>query len=558
MPHWEVFEEDKDYVIQRFREGFIDYIEVVGKVAEATFFRHFLERGDIQELAATYPTPRRKEEVPLWLYLCSELTLRLHGAHGYGGYPYVIHCGGLREALGPGQAHWAAHPETGKPCEVFEGYNRKNAFARATPCDPDFLRKISRDTGARALLDWFNADVQRYLLRRKAFDARGIFLLDGSYLFVPDNENYRGSSMLRFDEHNHPISAAEEKALPEAARRRCTWQRCYKAVTLLHTDPSKDFFLYSGARLLSGRASETPFLRKMVPEFVHAVGKGVMKTLIYDRGFIDGAAVALLKEEYGVDSVFPLKKKMTIWDEARRLSEVDGTPWQIWTPPPPTPLPIPPQRPEHIRRREEKRQETRKERGIGPAEAPVTVLKVELKAIREHRTWDACRVPVHVILLREHRSNGKLLEWALATTKDFEDPLEVWELYEIRTAIEERHRQLKCFWDLTSFRSPAFSLVLNQVVFVLFAYTLIQLFLKETENGELAGKLREHLLQSLLPEENKVYIYCDNRFGIFTGVEQLDLSLSLKDGARRRMKGKTRRLLRQRRKPPELPPRPTP
>jgi hypothetical protein len=30
-------------------------------------------------LAETYPTPRKKEEVPVWIYLSSELSLQLHG-----------------------------------------------------------------------------------------------------------------------------------------------------------------------------------------------------------------------------------------------------------------------------------------------------------------------------------------------------------------------------------------------------------------------------------------------------------------------------------------------
>ena len=41
----------------------------------------------------------------------------------------------------------------------------------------------------------------------QAYDEEGIFIADGSYLFVPDNQNYEGSVRLLFDEHNHPVVA---------------------------------------------------------------------------------------------------------------------------------------------------------------------------------------------------------------------------------------------------------------------------------------------------------------------------------------------------------------
>ena len=40
-----------------------------------------------------------------------------------------------------------------------------------------------------------------------------------------------------------------------------------------------------------------------------------------------------------------------------------------------------------------------------------------------------------------------------------------------RPAIEERHRQLKCFYDLSDFRSRSFNAIAAQVVMVLLTYT---------------------------------------------------------------------------------------
>jgi len=45
-------------------------------------FGHLIRRQAIRRLASSYPTPRKKEEVPVWIYLSSELSLKLHGAQG--------------------------------------------------------------------------------------------------------------------------------------------------------------------------------------------------------------------------------------------------------------------------------------------------------------------------------------------------------------------------------------------------------------------------------------------------------------------------------------------
>jgi len=165
----------------------MDYLEVVGKVAEMEFFRKLLGEGVLQRLAASYPTPRRKEEVPLWLYLASEITLRLHGAMGFGAYPYIVHCGGLLDALGPEQVvQKEVKPGVSRP--VCRGYNRKNHHARTTPCDADSLRKLGKDTQAEALEHWFGTAVPREYQTLGGYDPEGIFLVDGTLPVRPFGE----------------------------------------------------------------------------------------------------------------------------------------------------------------------------------------------------------------------------------------------------------------------------------------------------------------------------------------------------------------------------------
>ena len=76
------------------------------------------------------------------------------------------------------------------------GFNDKNQYSRRTPCDHDTLRKFVKDVPAQRWLDWYNGPVQQEFVRYGFFDPSGIFVGDGSYLFVPDNPAYEGSAVM--------------------------------------------------------------------------------------------------------------------------------------------------------------------------------------------------------------------------------------------------------------------------------------------------------------------------------------------------------------------------
>ena len=188
-----VFENDKAYVIDEFREGRFDYLELASDVAETKFFQFLFSREVVDKLAAHYPTPRERHHVPLWMYVSSQLSLRLHGSHSFHSYPWIIRCGGLIDALGPEVAQRQVEPETGDVQLACPGFNDRNLYPRQTPCDQDYLRKLARDTAPEALEQWYNQHVARLYGELEAYDSEGIFIADGSYLFVPDNQNYEGS-----------------------------------------------------------------------------------------------------------------------------------------------------------------------------------------------------------------------------------------------------------------------------------------------------------------------------------------------------------------------------
>jgi len=368
MPDLTLIEHHPRRVLEAFRRGEFDQIEVIGQADEKEFFELCFKEKMLEALAEEMPTPRKKEEVPRWFILAANLSLKLHLENSFMAFERVVRCGGLLGALPPDLASKHLDPQTKAILLDCQGFNLKNHYTRATPCDHDTLRKFSKDLPAQRWMDWFNGPVQRVFQARGFFDPAGLFVGDGSYLFVPDNPAYEDSVVMWFDEHNHPVDY--DKLTPQE-RKTAHRERCYKLVSLLHL--RGDSYVYAALAVVPGNAHECPVLYQLVEQFVREVGKGVIKLLILDRGFIDGKNISRCKEEWEIDVLLPMKKKMDIWQDAWALAK-QGT-WQELAAPTPLPKPAPAHRPEVIVRRELKRQKTLAARKAkAPAPDPAEVL----------------------------------------------------------------------------------------------------------------------------------------------------------------------------------------
>src|SRR5438132_12227643 len=386
-----LFECNEALVLEAFRRGEFDYVDALGEVSEAYFFRAVTERKILSKLAESYPSPRERHDVPLWVYLASNLSMRFHGEHHFHAFPYLVRSGGMIQAFGPAMGHKAIHPETGDVSLRCEGFNEKNDYDRQTPCDQDYLRKMARRTDADLLHQWFNRDVTGIFKQHHAFDPEGIFIGDGTYLFVPDNDAYEGSVRLLFDEHNHTVDSTKLTKKEQAAY---TWRRCYKLVSLIHTNRAGEFFLYAGLRVVSGKDHECPLLYELVDDFVRFHGRGIIKRLILDRGFIDGPSIGRCQRDHHIDVLIPAKTNMDIYKDAVGLAQAGALQFQTWSPPTPAPKPIPVHRPEAIGKREEKRQRTLAQRRADtppPAADPKkTLVRAEVAASPAPETFETC------------------------------------------------------------------------------------------------------------------------------------------------------------------------
>ena len=546
------FQYDRSFVLEALRHGDVDYLEHVSEAAEADLFRHLIRRQVIQRLADTYPSPRKKEEVPVWIYLSSELSLKLHGAQSYHAFPRILRSGGLIEALGPELGgRKTRHPETGDVTLACPGFNDKNEYDRQTPCDQDFLRKFAHDTQADPLHAWFNREVPRCLRSLGLFDREGLFIGDASYLFVPDNDHYQQSDLLWFDEHNHPV----DPAAVDLRDKRYQQHRCYKLVSLIHVNRQLEFFFVVAARVVAGRRHECPVLYELVAEVVRAVGKGLIQVLIVDRGLIDGARMGHLKQNLAIDTIVPLRTNMDLYADAIGLTRLRGFTWEPYVPPQATP----PQataspRPAAVEKREAKRQRTLAQRKAqaAPAAAPVstptgaTLSPQTLLGLgRGLLSWSQCPVPLTAVVNRERDQHGQTHDWVLVSTTDRFSAAQIRSTYELRPAIEERHRQYKCFWDLTRMHSCAFSLIISQALMVLFAYTLVQAHLVLRQRQSLTHGVWERAWQLLSPTLEVVAVYYRQRFCVLTLAEYSRILLDIAEPVRGKLRDKRRRIERE-------------
>jgi hypothetical protein len=543
------FSYDRSFVLDALRQGEIDYLEHVSDAAEADLFRHLIRRQVVQRLADTYPTPRKKEEVPVWIYLSSELSLKLHGAQAYHAFPRILRSGGLIEALGPELGgRRSLHPDTGDVTLACPGFNDKNDYDRQTPCDQDFLRKFARDTETDLLHGWFNRQVPRCLRSLGLFDPEGLFIGDASYLFVPDNEHYEQSDLLWFDEHNHPVKAEEV----DLRDKRYQQHRCYKLVSLIHVNRKLDFFFVVAARVVAGRRHECPILYELVEEVVRAVHKGFIKVLIVDRGLIDGERMGHLKQRLAIDTIVPVRSNMDLYNDAIGLTRLRGFIWESYVPPVPPPPPAKPAKPPRVEKREAKRQQTLAQRKAEAAAAascakapaaPVLALPQTLLGLGHGLlSWSQCPVPLTAVVNRERDEHGQTKDWVLVTTAERFTAAQIRSTYELRAAIEERHRQYKCFWDLTRMHACAFSLVVNQALFVLLAYTLVQAHLVLRQRQELNRGVWDYTRRLLSPSLEVVAVYYRQRFCLLTLAEFGRILLDLTDPARGKLREKLRRI----------------
>ena len=84
-------------------------------------------------------------------------------------------------------------------------------------------------------------------------------------------------------------------------------------------------------------------------------------------------------------------------------------------------------------------------------------------------------------------------------------------------------------------------MVVNQVVFTLLAYNLLQFFLLREGKKKLNKKPMPSIRKQLVPSDNYTIVYWQGYYGRFSTYELLDFILNLEEKARKKIAKKCRR-----------------
>jgi len=484
-----LFGENKVEVRRRLKDGRIDYLDLTSWSFQDRLLGFLIEERFFEWCGSSYPTPRERENIPIWFLLGCAIQMKLHRTAAFQRLEYILRSGSILTRV-----KFNVGLKGG-------GFNHKNRGGREIPIDPDTARKFFTHTQASKVEEWHNTDVQKWLRRHRGYsDKEGIFILDPTLIPLPDNPNYKEAALLPLDAEGNYVEV--EKMSP-AERKRFKYTRAYKLTLLLHYSRPDEYFLFAGGHL--GRGDESGLKRgeELVDQFVSQMGKGVIRLLIMDREFIDGAMISRFKKKYGIDCLVPLKSNMHALMDAWGIAKLEGVPWVVY---------------------DEVKDETGK------------VVEVEeVAGVGEVESWERCEVPLFVVLVRTRKVDGTEEIWALACTRSFEDPREARKLYTGRMQIEERIDQIKNGWWVGSFTTPNFNADVVHVFFVLLTYSLIQLYLKATHQEELATKTIESLKQEERLGKDAVIIYAGKYFGVFDLDEYTEIIVHLREAARLRM-----------------------
>ncbi len=487
-----VYEEDRVRVTSDLRAGRLEYVDLTSWGFLDKFFALWIDRGFFQWAGESFPSPRQRHHVPVWVLLAAFVQLKLHTEVAFRRLPYVLQSASILRTLGV---------QLGVPGGG-GGFNRRHKKPRRGPVDQDTVRKFMKDTDPVAHQAWYNTEVVAWLREQRLFEADGIDILDATLLPVPDNPHYDGAAIVPLTvEGDYPREG--EHTVPT---------RCYKVTSLLHVVGEGAGFLYRGVQVSPGDVSALTVGEGLVEGAQAVPGRGALRLVLCDREFCDGATITRWKRQ-GIDVVVPLKTNLDAYTDALALSRLPETRWES--------LPL--------------------------AKADAKTLRERVAArIPEVRSWQTCEVPLTVVVIREIKKDGTVNEWMLATTRETLSAREVVDLYALRTQIEERHRQFKRFWGLGEFTSPNLALVVAHVVFLLLAFTLLQAYL---HIQDLAHFARRAIITLQMDERiggGAVIVYTEGTFAVFRVIEFFNIVLTLPEKARQQLKGRVGRLLRNR------------
>jgi hypothetical protein len=341
-----------------------------------------------------------------------------------------------------------------------DGISRRGTKEHA-PFNGDVTRKMLDDMEPAELIGWYNRVVGKAYLRQADYKPC-IHILDCTKLIVNfSNEKYEGSGVVENEEGEY--------------------ERGYKLGSLRSL--LDDGGIITAMAFGAIQVHDLELCRELLLTTPH-LKPGDM--LIEDMGFLDGKTITELKLKRKVDVLLPLRSDMNAYECALTSAyHEDSGSWE-----------------KHPSR---KNQEIKK------------VINVEWM-------WDTCDVVMHGCVVRELEegrdgSGGRedYKHWVFGTTRLHLAGKQIIQTYEVRSEIEEDHRQWKeGTWDIAKFTSTSLIQVLYHVICVLLAYNLCEIYSNTQAGAEYAQKtLRQVKREQSLSHAVSIIVYAGDTYAVF-------------------------------------------
>ena len=362
-----------------------------------------------------------------------------------------------------------------------EGISRRGTRENA-PFNGDVTRKMLNDVKPSELVDWYNHHAGKAYLRQADYKPC-LHILDCTNLVVNfDNENYEGSGIVKNDEGE--------------------LERGYKLGSLRSL--LDDGGIITAIAFDAIQVHDLTLCKDLLFSITY-LKPGDM--VIVDRGYLDGETISRLKKKRKVDVILPLRSDMKAYECALTTAyhETSGS----WEPHP-------------------------------------TREKQEIKKVEYvNWMWDECEVTMHGCVVRELKEGADekggreaYNHWVFATTRLNLTGKRMIQTYELRSEIEEDHRQWKDgAWDMTKFTSTRLVQVLYHVICVLLAYNLCEIY-SNTESGEKFAEktLRQLRRQQARCHEVSILVCVGNSYAVLNARFFIGFILQLPQEAQSRLR----------------------
>lgn len=405
--NWHLVLEDREQVIAALQRGECDGI----LPAAVGFFDEFgqfcLELG-LPQVLAKLPDPRRRRSIPAFLFatiLVHKALFRLRSLRLTS--RVLFRSPDVLRRLG---FNWR---------EIHEGFYRNG---EQKPFNEEALADYVAGLTPAQLLR-HQLQVARHLRRElPELFTDGVFALDCCDVRVPAGHFQR----------------------PEQHRKACVLSLRYggHALPLIW-------------RFVSDRTADVVAGRALLKAAVQALGKGTIRLLLPDRGFLDGKWMGQLKRDHGIDTVIGVREDMDIFTDVLGLAELHQHEWESAEPPKLHSKPLP-------------------ERCI--------------LGVRQLSTWEAYKGPLNACLIRDAYPDKTLQQVAVSTDTTM-TAAQIHAHKRQRWELEESFMEFARYWNVDHLGSCRPMVYAAQVHFTFLAFTLLFVFAarRDSPTGRLAA-----------------------------------------------------------------------